>query len=64
MIEPPQIETARLTLRALAVDDAAALYPAFCDGEAMCYWHTLPHQQVEETAAELANMIEHGGCCK
>ncbi len=62
MIEPPLIETTRLTLRALAVTDAAALHPVFRDTVAMRYWHKLPHKEVSETAAELAAMIKHGGC--
>ncbi|CAN5540327.1 hypothetical protein BH10CHL1_BH10CHL1_18550 [soil metagenome] len=59
--EPPLIETARLTLRALSVADASALYPVFQDQAAMRYWHTLPHSEVSETAVELADMINHHG---
>ncbi len=62
MVEPVLIKTARLTLRALAVADAPDLYPVFQDAVAMRYWHTLPHTEENETAAELAAMIKHGGC--
>jgi ribosomal-protein-alanine N-acetyltransferase len=61
MVEPQTMETARLTLRALSMSDAADLYPAFSDAVAMRYWHTLPHTNVGETAAALADMLNHAG---
>jgi RimJ/RimL family protein N-acetyltransferase/uncharacterized glyoxalase superfamily protein PhnB len=55
--EPPRIETQRLILRPLSLDDAADLHPAFADPETMRFWHTPPHRDVEATRAELRTML-------
>ena len=49
--------TPRLTLRAAAVDDAAALHVIFSDPEAMRYWSCPPHTRLAQTIAWLDGMI-------
>lgn len=50
------IETERLRLRPLSVEDAEALHPTYADAELMTYWSGAPHRSLEETRAELARV--------
>lgn len=61
MSEPvptPEIETARLRLRAAVESDLAAMHAIMSDPQAMRYWSTPPHPDLETTHAWLASMIE------
>lgn len=53
-------DTPRLRLCPLHPDDLTALHQAFSDPEAMRYWHTLPHQSVDETRQMFQHELEHG----
>ena len=46
----PTLTTARLVLRQLREDDAAALFPVLSDPEVMVWWSSGPHASVAETA--------------
>lgn len=46
----PTLTTARLVLRQLREDDAAALYPVLSDPEVMIWWSSGPHASLAETA--------------
>lgn len=46
----PTLTTARLVLRQLRADDAAALFPVLSDPEVMTWWSSGPHQSLAETA--------------
>ena len=52
-----EIRTARLRLRKARQDDLDALHAIMSDAEAMRYWSTPPHADVETTRAWLAGMI-------
>lgn len=52
-----QIRTARLLLRKPREDDLNALHAIMSDSEAMRYWSTPPHPDVETTRDWLAGMI-------
>lgn len=51
---PPVIESARLRMRPLTVDDAAAMHVIYGDEETMRWWSHPPHISLEETRAKLA----------
>jgi len=51
MAELPTLETKRLVLRAVEVEDADALHHFFSDEEAMTWWSSGPHKTLEETRA-------------
>jgi RimJ/RimL family protein N-acetyltransferase/catechol 2,3-dioxygenase-like lactoylglutathione lyase family enzyme len=51
MHDHPVIETARLVLRPLAPEHAAALNHVLADPQAMRYWHEPSHRSVEQTRA-------------
>jgi len=51
------IRTERLLLRRARPDDLAALHRIMSDAEAMRYWSTPPHEDVETTRAWLDSMI-------
>jgi RimJ/RimL family protein N-acetyltransferase len=51
------IETPRLTLRRARMDDGPALHIIMSDAETMRYWSSLPHENLETTAAFLADMV-------
>lgn len=59
---PAEIQTERLWLRPLTVDDAAALFPIYSHPEAMRFWDTPPHENVTETAAMLTRTLHQGSC--
>jgi len=46
----PTLTTARLVLRQLREDDAAALFPVLSDPEVMIWWSSGPHTSLAETA--------------
>ena len=46
----PTLTTARLVLRQLREDDAAALFPVLSDPEVMTWWSSGPHASLAETA--------------
>lgn len=46
----PTLTTARLVLRQLREDDAAALFPVLSDPEVMIWWSSGPHASLAETA--------------
>lgn len=46
----PTLTTARLVLRQLREDDAAALFPVLSDPEVMTWWSSGPHTSPAETA--------------
>ena len=53
----PIIETPRLILRRLASYDAPALHEMLSDPETMRYWSTVPHVELAETEAWVAESI-------
>jgi ribosomal-protein-alanine N-acetyltransferase len=52
-----QVQTERLLLRRPAVDDLEAFFEIMSNPEAMRYWSTLPHADIEVTRTWLAQMI-------
>lgn len=46
----PTLTTARLVLRQLREEDAAALFPVLSDPEVMVWWSSGPHTSLAETA--------------
>lgn len=54
----PVIESARLRMRPLSVDDAEALHLIYADEEAMRWWSHPPHSSLDETRAALAKRID------
>ncbi|MCB1692351.1 MAG: GNAT family N-acetyltransferase [Pseudomonadales bacterium] len=54
----PALQTERLWLRGLALQDAADLHVAFGDAECMRWWHRPPTRSLDETAGVVADMIE------
>ncbi len=56
------IETERLILRPLSMDDAAALHSVFTYPEAMRFWHTPPHADLSQTQAMIARELAGDGC--
>ena len=57
MTVPPIIETPRLILRRLASYDAPGLHVMLADPETMRYWSSLPHAELAETEAWIAESI-------
>ncbi|MEG3145395.1 GNAT family N-acetyltransferase [Sphingomonas sp. RT2P30] len=51
------MDSARLRLRPMSVDDAAAMHLVYADEEAMRWWSHPPHISVEETRESLARHI-------
>jgi RimJ/RimL family protein N-acetyltransferase len=54
----PILETKRLRLRPLRVEDAEALHPTLADAGLMTWWSSAPHSSVEETRAYFAARID------
>lgn len=50
----PVMETTRLRLRPLTVDDAEGMHVVYSDEEAMRWWSHPPYATLDETRAELA----------
>jgi len=61
MTEPPTqvpaLETARLRLRCLLIEDAAAAHQAYGDPKAMRYWDAMPSIDLEETERRLRRSL-------
>jgi RimJ/RimL family protein N-acetyltransferase len=58
----PTLTTARLVLRQLREDDAAALFPVLSDPDVMTWWSSGPHQSLAETTDYVkGNAAEDGG---
>ncbi len=51
------MESARLRLRSMSADDAAAMHLVYADEEAMRWWSHAPHGSVEQTRVALAKHI-------
>jgi [ribosomal protein S5]-alanine N-acetyltransferase len=49
-----EIETARMVLRPLAPEHGPALHEMFADPEAMRFWPSQPHPDVDETRRMIA----------
>ncbi|MHA4837080.1 GNAT family N-acetyltransferase [Sphingopyxis sp. MSC1_008] len=56
----PTLTTARLVLRQLREDDAAALFPVLSDPEVMIWWSSGPHASPAETAAYVKGNAAEG----
>jgi RimJ/RimL family protein N-acetyltransferase len=54
----PKLQSDRLILRALRVDDAEALHAAFSDEELMTWWSSGPHSTEAETLAYISQNCE------
>ena len=52
-----EIHTPRLRLRRARPDDLDALHALLSNAQAMRYWSTLPHTEIEQTRAWLDDMI-------
>jgi RimJ/RimL family protein N-acetyltransferase/catechol 2,3-dioxygenase-like lactoylglutathione lyase family enzyme len=63
-MRPPDLSTERLRLRALRVDDAEALHPAWSDPETLRYWHRIPRTDLRETEAVLHQMVASEAACE
>jgi RimJ/RimL family protein N-acetyltransferase len=55
----PEIETRRLRLRPMTLDDLPSLAHLFADPDVMLYLPTGESRSVEETQVELAYMVDH-----
>jgi [ribosomal protein S5]-alanine N-acetyltransferase len=51
------ITTPHLTLRRLTMDDVPAMHALFTDADVMQYWSRLPHTDIAETEAWVADTI-------
>ena len=58
-----EIRTARLRLRKAEPGDLAAMHAIMSDPQAMRYWSTPPHPDLETTRAWLDSMIEAQSSC-
>lgn len=56
----PTLTTARLILRQLREDDAAALFPVLSDAEVMIWWSSGPHTSLAETEAYVKGNAAEG----
>jgi len=54
----PSIQTERLLLRRMTLDDAEALHAIFRDPETMLYWSTLPHSSLAQTLEFMTRTID------
>jgi [ribosomal protein S5]-alanine N-acetyltransferase len=55
----PSIDAPPATLRAIALTDAADLFPAFSDAANMTYWSSPPQTDVAQTEADIAWWLHH-----
>jgi ribosomal-protein-alanine N-acetyltransferase len=58
MRDHPEIDTQRLRLCPLTAEYATALHEIYSDTAVMHYWHTPPHQSLEQTRALIDSLIE------
>ena len=56
----PTLTTARLVLRQLREDDAAALFPVLSDPEVMIWWSSGPHASLAETVDYVKGNVADG----
>lgn len=56
----PTLTTARLVLRQLRADDAAALFAVLSDAELMTWWSSGPHRSIAETEDYVARNSAEG----
>jgi [ribosomal protein S5]-alanine N-acetyltransferase len=56
-MSPPLLESARLRMRPLSVDDAEAMHLIYGDEEAMRWWSHPPHTSLDETRARMEKNI-------
>lgn len=61
MPDIPILDTERLQLRPLTIDDASALHPMFQDAQTMRYMPSPSHQTIADTQAHLQQEIEMPG---
>jgi ribosomal-protein-alanine N-acetyltransferase len=54
----PQLETPRLILREITMDDAEAMFRTYSDAEAMRYWGSPPHQSIDDTRRMIARQLD------
>jgi [ribosomal protein S5]-alanine N-acetyltransferase len=54
MIATPVLETERLRLRPLTIDDAAALHEIYSDEALMTWWSHPPHSEIAQTRERVA----------
>jgi len=59
----PIMETSRLRLRPLKIEDAVDLFPVFQNPEAIKYWPTEIHHQPGETSKVLADLLLPENAC-
>ena len=57
------LQTDRLTLRPLSLDDSDALHEVFRDPQAMRFMPSLPHSSIAVTRKQLADEIDQPGAC-
>ncbi len=62
-VAPPEIQTARLRLRAAVERDLAAMHAIMSDPQAMRYWSSPPHPDLQTTTEWLDSMIEAQSSC-
>ena len=55
-----EIRTERLLLRRAQADDVEPMHRILSDPEAMRYWSTLPHENMAQTEAWIADMMNPG----
>jgi ribosomal-protein-alanine N-acetyltransferase len=58
MRDHPEIETQRLRLCPLTAEYATALHEIYSDTAVMHYWHTPPHQSLEQTWELIKSLID------
>lgn len=63
MQSPPQLETPRLTLRPLSLEDVDPLFVICSDAETMRYWDTPTHKSIEDTRQMLWRAVSLEGAC-
>lgn len=54
MAELPILNTERLVLRPMVVEDADAMWHVYSDVDLMTYWSSAPHETIEQTRAYVA----------
>lgn len=54
---PPMMESARLRMRPMALDDAEALHAIYSDEAAMTWWSHAPHATLDQTREKVARNL-------
>lgn len=60
MTTPQPIETQRLLLRPMSLDDAEALHAIYADPVAMTWWSHGPHDSLDQTRERIASAVGEG----